>query len=368
MQETDRCSISFVMPNQAAAESRSRRKRRSKVPLLRRLDHEPPVAVIKEHDWRKRPERASPTDLVLECEADEADIQTQMKENEEALHLPRSQWTEHRIEARVWGWNHCDRIQCVNLRSGSGSKRNYVQYSGKDLHLMAVTRTDYVDLALLYHWWSLLLEGGYVHTNAYHAFLKKRYRQLQASYANVGHAFMSEAMWYDATWAFVESLEIVDTPIDPALDSCVLCGIGQCRVGICYGCAATMNKKNLHGVLRPPSENLIQVGHNERLQQLARRLQCRLDDANGKKFPHSTKLNFSKQQRSAMLKLGVWAKASANNDFQLEADIVEQMSVLTHSNCPSLEDGHCWDGVLTDLLQLCLRNLAATEAHECRRG
>ena len=327
------------------------------------------MAVLKEHDWRnRRLERASPTDRVLKCEADEADIQTQMRENDEALRRPRSDWTEEHIEARVWGWNHCERIQCVNLHL-PGSKRNYVQYSGKDLHLMAVSRTHYVDLALLYYWWSLLLEGGYVHTNAYHAFLKKRYRQLQASYEADGHAFMSEAMWYDATWAFVESLEIVDTPVNPALDSCVLCGIGQCRVVICDGCAATMNKKNLHGALRPPSENLIQVGHNERLQQLARRLQCRLDNGSGKKFPHSTKLNFSKQQRSAMLKLGVWAKASANNnDLELEENIVEQMSAPTLSHCPSLDYGHCWDGVLTDLLQLCLRNLAGTEAHECRCG
>eukprot|EP00961_Rhodomonas_salina_P299552 3939023-Rhodomonas_salina.1 len=57
-------------------------------------------------------------------------------------------------------------------------------------------------------WWMLLVEGAFVHSNAFHSFLETRFQILEAEYMRKGISFMPLTKWYAATWAFIESLAL----------------------------------------------------------------------------------------------------------------------------------------------------------------
>lgn len=227
----------------------------------------------------------------------------------------------------VYGRDGAQKARCVNLRSADGE--HYVQYSGEDYHLLAVSRGVYVDVALPYEWWMLLVEGAYVHSNAFHAFLTTRFRIWEAEYMRKGASFMPLTTWYDATWAFIESLALVAEPVDVNWDGCTECGAGRCRICICDGAGATMKKSKTEHARECPCQDLPDPSHAVVLDKNARRLQCRLDDSSGRELPYTAKLPMSIGQRTAQMKLGEWAIRNGNGTRgpALGSQVIKEMYV-----------------------------------------
>ena len=286
--------------------------------MLRKLPGAAPPAVLRH-----------PTDWEARCCAEHVTLRAD-KEDIAAQHPGQEHlaWHEKEQNIRIWSWNRCVRSRCINLQTESGL---LTLYSGKDYHLLPVTHSDYVDESLLYEWWGLLVDGGYVDIHAFHTFMQGRLTSLREQYSSSGEvqfACISERLWYTATWTFLDSMEFVTAPIDPQTDSCLFCGEGECPIVICDGSAARLRKDMLPPQTTCPSD-IVDIGHSIRLDRCARQLQCRLEDSQGNVLPHCTCLPFNIDQRAALGKLGRWAIAHGQRlpdaTDHLDSNILEQM-------------------------------------------
>jgi hypothetical protein len=233
--------------------------------------------------------------------------------------------------ATLWGpW--CSRK--VELQKEVTADGHESRVSGEEYGIFPVDDSNFVDLWILYEWWSITWRGG----TRFHC----TFEHMTAKYALAsGKKFMNKRLWYAACYKFVRSLEFMRHTLDKSVDLCAICQ-KRTPFSICMDAQTLVCDKRLlhpsvlaeelphgdevdveekdHGICFPDCEADIQdedgerdyrLDHDLKLSVNARCLQQHLHNADGFPLHWSVRKPLSQVQQTNLQKLGNWAKSFA---------------------------------------------------------
>ncbi len=231
----------------------------------------------------------------------------------------------------VWGpW--CSRT--VELRKSQDGQH---EVSGEEYGLFPVDTRNFVEMWILYEWWSLTWRGG--------TRLHCLFEHMTAKYSIASaQKFMNKRLWYAACYKFVSSLDFMRLTVDKKYDWCDICQ-NMTPFSICMdGCVLSCDKRKLHPeVLTAESTHADEFGvenadhcicfpdaeadilqgdeardtsldHTLPLSILSRCFQQHLSGDDGSRLNEFTRNPFSPAQKATMQKLGNWAKSFAKHN------------------------------------------------------
>ena len=207
--------------------------------------------------------------------------------------------------------------------------------TGEEYGLFPVDEKNFIEMSLLYEWWSLTEKSGM----RLHCMLD----HLRDRYSEMGHKCMNGRLWYAGCYKFVRSFDIMKQTVDDRYDLCSVCG-RKTPFSICMdGCVISCDKRKLTKELLAHEEthgdevaeetvdnegcdhcinlpdgteetedhtgqaNSRSVDHDLPLSINARNLQQTLVDGQGQRLPYVTQLPWSSTQRDALQELSEWA-------------------------------------------------------------
>ena len=269
----------------------------------------------------------------------------------------------HDRSATVWGQWGVQSVQLHTCMDDTSGQRAHV--TGQEYGIFPINTVNFVDISVMYDWWSLTRRSG-MRLHCMYEYVRDKYETMaplmgrNKTGAGRSGGFMNKRLWYTACYKFVASLDIMEHTLDPQVDLCVYCGTDTpfsiCMDGCCIPCDKRKLTEKLlkqekphgdeeecgfcqdHGLNIPDgveeqedSDNLGQkpMDHSLPLSINARNLQQHLFHANGNELHWSTKDPFTVPQRAELKQLAAFAKSFSKKNPSVTLTDAQMTSLLT---------------------------------------
>ena len=229
-------------------------------------------------------------------------------------------------KATVWGPWRSRRIVLKKAISRAGIE---TRITGEEFGLFPVDAHNFVEMSVMYAWWSLSEKSGMkIHC---------LYDHMNEQYTTAGVSrFMNRRLWYTVCYKFVRSFDFMEKIIDERYDMCNICKDGVPWAVVMDGLVLSCNKQKLtqqlidherqHGD-EAACDECVEVAddgddeeedagthvldHQLKLSINARNLQQHLRDEESQPLHYTTRNPFTTTMRDAMKAQAEYCKSFA---------------------------------------------------------